>query len=106
MYVCDIIFASCPLKDPADVLCVLPAQLYFTEMPDMDVYVRSYGGWMLSITSRLDAHLLTKELERVRASYNHSYHYGVGYDRCGKLFFLTLISNFIFIFRQFIHFID
>uniref|UniRef100_A0A672FNR0 Heme-binding protein 1 n=1 Tax=Salarias fasciatus TaxID=181472 RepID=A0A672FNR0_SALFA len=60
-------------------------KLYFTEMPEMDVYVRSYGGWMLSVTSRLHAHLLTKELERVRASYNRSYHYGVGYDSPLKL---------------------
>ncbi|XP_053181851.1 uncharacterized protein soul5l [Scomber japonicus] len=60
-------------------------KLYFTEMPEMDVYVRSYGGWMLSVTSRLHAHLLIKELERVRASYNHSYHYGVGYDSPLKL---------------------
>uniref|UniRef100_A0A668AM35 Heme-binding protein 1 n=1 Tax=Myripristis murdjan TaxID=586833 RepID=A0A668AM35_9TELE len=60
-------------------------KLYFTEMPDMNVYVRSYGGWMLSVTSRLHAHLLTKELERVRASYNHTYHYGVGYDSPLKL---------------------
>lgn len=68
-------------------------QLYFTEMPEMVVYVRSYGGWMLSVTSRLHAHVLTKELERVRAAYNHSYHYGVGYDRCGthpSLLFLFL----------------
>ncbi|KAJ3614079.1 hypothetical protein NHX12_017656 [Muraenolepis orangiensis] len=47
-------------------------KLYFTEMPDMEVYVRTYGGWMLSVTSRLHAHLLTKELDRVRASYNHT----------------------------------
>ncbi|KAM6972043.1 uncharacterized protein soul5l [Aplochiton taeniatus] len=60
-------------------------KLYFTDMPDMDVYVRSYGGWMLSVTSRLHAHLLTKELGRVRADYNHSYHYGVGYDSPLKL---------------------
>ncbi|KAL3996818.1 wingless-type MMTV integration site family, member 4 [Sarotherodon galilaeus] len=60
-------------------------KLYFTEMPEMDVYVRSYGGWMLSVTSRLHAHLLTKELTRVQASYNHSYHYGVGYDSPLKL---------------------
>ncbi|KAJ0033116.1 hypothetical protein NQD34_000223 [Periophthalmus magnuspinnatus] len=60
-------------------------KLYFTEMPDMDVYVRSYGGWMLSVTSRLQAHQLTKELDRVRASYNHSHHYGVGYDSPLKL---------------------
>ncbi|XP_060938882.1 uncharacterized protein soul5l [Limanda limanda] len=60
-------------------------KLYFTEMPEMDVYVRSYGGWMLSVTSRLHSHMLTKELQRVRASYNHSYHYGVGYDSPLKL---------------------
>ncbi|XP_019962766.2 uncharacterized protein soul5l [Paralichthys olivaceus] len=60
-------------------------KLYFTEMPEMDVYVRSYGGWMLSVTSRLHSHQLTKELQRVRASYNHSYHYGVGYDSPLKL---------------------
>ncbi|XP_008314532.1 uncharacterized protein soul5l [Cynoglossus semilaevis] len=60
-------------------------KLYFTEMPEMDVYVRSYGGWMLSVTSRLHTHRLNKELERVRASFNHSYHYGVGYDSPLKL---------------------
>ncbi|XP_054634623.1 uncharacterized protein soul5l isoform X2 [Dunckerocampus dactyliophorus] len=60
-------------------------KLYFTEMPEMDVYVRSYGGWMLSVTSRLHAHLLTRELGRVGAPYNHSYHYGVGYDSPLKL---------------------
>lgn len=59
-------------------------------MPEMDVYVKSYGGWMLSVTSRLYAHMLTKELDRVRASYNHSYHYGVGYDRyCKRLSVLS-----------------
>ncbi|CAF87782.1 unnamed protein product, partial [Tetraodon nigroviridis] len=56
-------------------------KLYFTELPEMDAYVRSYGGWMLSVTSRLHAHLLAKELGRVSAAYNRSYHYGVGYDR-------------------------
>ncbi|KAM4749758.1 uncharacterized protein soul5l [Anableps anableps] len=60
-------------------------KVYFREMPEMDVYVRSYGGWMLSVTSRLHSHLLTKELERVHASYNRSYHYGVGYDSPLKL---------------------
>ncbi|CAL9700082.1 unnamed protein product [Knipowitschia caucasica] len=63
-------------------------KVYFTQMPDMDVYVRSYGGWMLSVTSRLQAHQLTKELQRVGASYNHSHHYGVGYDRCSASFML------------------
>ncbi|MEQ2196660.1 hypothetical protein XENOCAPTIV_007766, partial [Xenoophorus captivus] len=69
----------------ADIFLVLAAQLYFTEMPEIDMYVRSYGGWMLSVNSRLYSHLLTKELERVHASYNHSFHYGVGYDSPLKL---------------------
>ncbi|KAK9981844.1 hypothetical protein ABG768_001368 [Culter alburnus] len=60
-------------------------KLYFTDMPDMDVYVRSYGGWMLSITSRLHAHLLNRALTRAGARYNHTHHYAVGYDSPLKL---------------------
>ncbi|XP_028828285.1 heme-binding protein 2 [Denticeps clupeoides] len=60
-------------------------KLYFTDMPDMDVYVRSYGGWMLSVTSRLHANLLTKQLQKVQASYNDTYHYMVAYDSPLKL---------------------
>uniref|UniRef100_A0A672K957 Heme-binding protein 1 n=1 Tax=Sinocyclocheilus grahami TaxID=75366 RepID=A0A672K957_SINGR len=56
-------------------------KLYFSDMPDMDVYVRSYGGWMLSITSRLHAHLLSRALLRAHAHFNHTHHYTVGYDR-------------------------
>ncbi|XP_067298639.1 heme-binding protein 2 isoform X2 [Pseudorasbora parva] len=56
-------------------------KLYFTDMPDMEVYVRSYGGWMLSITSRLHTHLLSRALTRAHALYNHTHHYTVGYDR-------------------------
>ncbi|XP_043072575.1 heme-binding protein 2 [Puntigrus tetrazona] len=60
-------------------------KLYFSDMPDMDVYVRSYGGWMLSITSRLHAHLLSRALLRDHAHFNHTHHYTVGYDSPLKL---------------------
>uniref|UniRef100_A0A8C2JJF9 Heme-binding protein soul5, like n=1 Tax=Cyprinus carpio TaxID=7962 RepID=A0A8C2JJF9_CYPCA len=60
-------------------------KLYFSDMPDMDVYVRSYGGWMLSITSRLHAHLLSRALLRAHAHFNHTHHYAVGYDSPLKL---------------------
>uniref|UniRef100_A0A673N6Y3 Heme-binding protein 1 n=1 Tax=Sinocyclocheilus rhinocerous TaxID=307959 RepID=A0A673N6Y3_9TELE len=60
-------------------------RLYFSDMPDMDVYVRSYGGWMLSITSRLHAHLLSRALLRAHAHFNHTHHYTVGYDSPLKL---------------------
>ncbi|XP_057187485.1 heme-binding protein 2 [Triplophysa rosa] len=60
-------------------------KLYFSDMPDMDVYVRVYGGWMLSIISRLHAHLLTKALLKADAHFNHTHHYAVGYDSPLKL---------------------
>ncbi|XP_046900248.1 heme-binding protein 2-like [Hypomesus transpacificus] len=60
-------------------------KLYFTDMPDLDVYVRGYGGWMLSVSSRLHAHLLSQQLQLLHAPYNLSYHYGVGYDSPLKL---------------------
>ncbi|XP_066516536.1 uncharacterized protein soul5l isoform X2 [Hoplias malabaricus] len=60
-------------------------KLYFIDMPEMDVYVRSYGGWMLSKSSRLYAQLLITELNRINANYNHTHHYAVGYDSPLKL---------------------
>ncbi|XP_061088295.1 heme-binding protein 2 [Conger conger] len=60
-------------------------KVYFTDMPDMTVYVRCYGGWILSVTSGLQAHLLRKDLNAVQASYNSSYSYAVGYDSPMKL---------------------
>ncbi|XP_009294483.1 heme-binding protein 2 [Danio rerio] len=60
-------------------------KLYFSDMADMDVYVRSYGGWMLSITSRVHAHLLTRALIRADAHFNNTHHYAVGYDSPLKL---------------------
>ncbi|XP_064179385.1 heme-binding protein 2 [Anguilla rostrata] len=61
-------------------------KVYFTDMPDMTVYVRSYGGWILSVTSGLQAHLLREDLKAVQASYNSTYNYAVGYDSPMKLF--------------------
>ncbi|XP_062866761.1 heme-binding protein 2 [Trichomycterus rosablanca] len=60
-------------------------KVYFTEMPEMDVYVRTFGGWMLSLSSRLHRQMLIKELQRVNANYNRTYHYAVGYDSPLKL---------------------
>ncbi|KAI1886521.1 hypothetical protein AGOR_G00196610 [Albula goreensis] len=60
-------------------------KVYFTDMSDMTVYVRSYGGWILSVTSGLHSHLLRKDLNGAQASYNNSYNYAVGYDSPMKL---------------------
>uniref|UniRef100_A0A4W5RJD5 Heme-binding protein 1 n=1 Tax=Hucho hucho TaxID=62062 RepID=A0A4W5RJD5_9TELE len=59
--------------------------VYFTDTPDMKVYVRSYGGWMMSLTSSVNSLLLKRQLDNVQATYNKDYHYAVGYDSPMKI---------------------
>lgn len=56
-------------------------QVYFTDMPDMKVYVKSYGGWMISAVAKLKSQQLKTSLDNVQASYETDYHYNVGYNR-------------------------
>jgi len=60
--------------------------VYITEMPHMKVYVRSYGGWMMSWVSRWHARILRKNLDSTRASFDRRFHYAVGYDSPMKFF--------------------
>ncbi|XP_071382964.1 heme-binding protein 2 [Centroberyx affinis] len=60
--------------------------VHIHDMPDMKVYVRSYGGWMMSFVDKMNAQLLTWQLDTDRAQYNQDYHYAVGYDSPMKLF--------------------
>lgn len=57
-------------------------QIYFTDTPDMKVYVRSYGGWMMSVVSKLQAQSLKTSLDNVQATYETQYYYNVGFNRC------------------------
>ncbi|XP_030646751.1 heme-binding protein 2 [Chanos chanos] len=50
------------------------------DMPDMHVYVRSYGGWFFDIMSRIQTYLLRRQLNSAQASYNTEYHFDVGYN--------------------------
>ncbi|XP_036409140.1 heme-binding protein 2 [Megalops cyprinoides] len=60
-------------------------KVYFTDMADTMVYVRSYGGWMVSMTDRIHSSQLKKDLDRVQAAYGKDFHYAVGYDSPMKL---------------------
>ncbi|KAI4875016.1 hypothetical protein NFI96_013605, partial [Prochilodus magdalenae] len=59
--------------------------VYLTEMPDMNVYVRSYGGWMVSLSSKYNAYRLKESLNNAQASYSKDYRYDVGYNSPMKL---------------------
>ncbi|XP_062871374.1 heme-binding protein 2 [Trichomycterus rosablanca] len=54
--------------------------VYLTDMPDMNVYVMSFGGWIVSLTSKLYSGQLKDELDKVQASYLKDYRYDVGYN--------------------------
>ncbi|MGH0148520.1 UNVERIFIED_CONTAM: hypothetical protein FKN15_024212 [Acipenser sinensis] len=55
--------------------------VHFLEMPEMHAYVKSFGGWMLSVNTKLYSILLSRELNAASASYNTTFYYGAGYNR-------------------------
>lgn len=59
--------------------------VYFIDTPDMNVYVKSYGGWMMSVVSKIKAQQLKTSLDKVQASYETGYHYDVGYNSPMKI---------------------
>lgn len=56
-------------------------QVYFTDSPDMKVYVKSFGGWMFSVVSKYQTQSLKMALDNAQATYETDYHYNVGYNR-------------------------
>jgi len=61
------------------------AQVYFTDMPEMKVYVRSYGGWMGSWWTWINTYYLKRDLKAAGAQYDGAFAYGVGYDSPMKM---------------------
>lgn len=59
--------------------------VYLTEMPDMNVYVKSYGGWIVSPIAKKYSAQLKEALDKAQASYDEDYHYDVGYNSPMKL---------------------
>uniref|UniRef100_A0A671T1R8 Heme-binding protein 2-like n=1 Tax=Sinocyclocheilus anshuiensis TaxID=1608454 RepID=A0A671T1R8_9TELE len=59
--------------------------VYFTDTPDMKVYVKSYGGYMMSVVARSQAQSLKTSLDNVQATYETEYYYNVGYNSPMKI---------------------
>lgn len=57
-------------------------QVYIEVTPDVNMYVRSYGGWMTSMSDRRNADLLANDLKKMGAMFQEDVHYAAGYNRC------------------------
>ncbi|KAM8844960.1 heme-binding protein 2 [Spinachia spinachia] len=61
-------------------------KVYIEKIPDMKVYVQSYGGWMMSWRDKSQAATLSSALDLVGAEYKNTFHYAVGYNSPMKMF--------------------
>ncbi|XP_041942624.1 heme-binding protein 2-like isoform X1 [Alosa sapidissima] len=68
-----------PIPNPTE------SSVYLSETPSMQVYVKSYGGWMSFISSRMQSSALRMALRAAGASYTTGFHYDVGYNSPMKM---------------------
>lgn len=61
-------------------------KVFIDEMPEMKVYVKSYGGWMSTASDRNNAKELSDTLDLFNAKYKKNFHYGAGYNSPMTLF--------------------
>ncbi|RVE69701.1 hypothetical protein OJAV_G00080180 [Oryzias javanicus] len=54
--------------------------VYIKETPDMNVYVKSYGGWMTTMSDKIKSNDLSSALDAANAAYKKGSHCGVGYN--------------------------
>ncbi|KAK7167285.1 hypothetical protein R3I94_001621 [Phoxinus phoxinus] len=82
VYVLSFLLPSDYQADPPEPT---DPSIYFTDTTDMKVYVRSYGGWIMSVVSKSQAQSLKTSLDNVKATYEKEYYYHVGYNSPMKL---------------------
>ncbi|KAI3359173.1 hypothetical protein L3Q82_002708 [Scortum barcoo] len=56
-------------------------KVFIDEMPEMKVYVKSYGGWLSTTSDRNNAKELSDTLDLFNAEYRKDFYYGAGYNR-------------------------
>ncbi|XP_076000472.1 heme-binding protein 2 [Genypterus blacodes] len=55
-------------------------EVYIYDMPEKNVYVQSYGEYMMTHTDRDQARDLSKFLDKIGAQYNKDFHMAAGYN--------------------------
>ncbi|KAK2833298.1 hypothetical protein Q5P01_017187 [Channa striata] len=55
-------------------------KVYISGTPDLTVYVKSYGGWVTSVSDKNTVNRLTSVLDLVGAEYIKGFHFVAGYN--------------------------
>ncbi|KTF92264.1 hypothetical protein cypCar_00021976 [Cyprinus carpio] len=76
--------SACPPTSRQSTQTTNPS-VYFTNTPGMKVYVKSYGGWMMSAVAISQAQSLKTSLDNVQATHETEYYYNVGYNSPMKI---------------------
>ncbi|XP_040919587.1 heme-binding protein 2 [Toxotes jaculatrix] len=69
-----------PAEYQADPPSPTDKKVYIHETSDMKVYVRTYSGWMTSMSDKNTANSLSTALDLADAKYKKGFHYAVGYN--------------------------
>ncbi|KAM9844307.1 heme-binding protein 2 [Aulostomus maculatus] len=62
------------------------AKVYIHDLQAMNVYVRTYQGWMTGFSDNHNAKTLSDSLDLVDANYKKGFHYGAGYNSPWTMF--------------------
>ncbi|XP_024127546.1 heme-binding protein 2 [Oryzias melastigma] len=54
--------------------------VYIKETPEMNVYLKSYGGWITTMSDNIKSNALSSALDAANAAYKKGSHYAVGYN--------------------------
>ncbi|XP_032815012.1 heme-binding protein 2-like [Petromyzon marinus] len=60
-------------------------EVYFVRMPAMTMYVKSFGGWILTVTSKIYSGLLSNDLKDKKKNFDNGFHYMASYNRPTKM---------------------
>ncbi|XP_072420589.1 heme-binding protein 2-like [Chiloscyllium punctatum] len=58
----------------------IDTNVYFIDFPDMYAYVKSFGGWLMTLNSKSNAKSLKQQLENAAEQFDSSFYFGAGYN--------------------------
>uniref|UniRef100_UPI00398ECCFB heme-binding protein 2-like isoform X2 n=1 Tax=Pristiophorus japonicus TaxID=55135 RepID=UPI00398ECCFB len=75
-----IIHFLLPAEYQQSPLAPIDTDVYFIDFPEMNAYVKSFGGWLLTLSSEIYSSKLKQQLNNASQLFDSSYYYGACYN--------------------------